>query len=187
MTHQLSSSAQADDPVSADVSEESSTVVFTGCPAFAGHDESESSSVGIGTSRLLARFRQALLRQAVGALVEIVAGVAAHPVPAHVVLLEGRVEPLPQIDVLDRLAVGGAPAVALPLLDPAGDAAAQILAVGVEVDAAGPLERLERGDRRHQLHPIVGRMRVAALDLLLVVVPGEDRAPPARPRIARAP
>ena len=38
-----------------------------------------------------------------------------HPVPAHAMLRQRRVEPLPQVDVLDRLLVGGAPAVALPL------------------------------------------------------------------------
>ena len=46
------------------------------------------------------------------------------------------------------------------------DAVAQILAVGVEVDRAGPLERLQRRDRRHQLHAVVGGVRLAALDLL---------------------
>ena len=45
-----------------------------------------------------------------------------------------RVEPLPELDILHRLLVGGAPAVALPAVDPLRDAVAQILAVGVKVD-----------------------------------------------------
>ena len=71
----------------------------------------------------------------------------------------GRVEPLPEVDVLDRLPVGGLPAVPLPALDPAGDAAAQILRVGVEIDRRRPLQRLQRRDRRHQLHAVVGGLR----------------------------
>ncbi len=53
----------------------------------------------------------------------VVAGMALDPVPAHLVARERRVEALPQVDILDRLLVGGAPAVPLPALDPAGDAA----------------------------------------------------------------
>src|SRR5436309_3574310 len=75
------------------------------------------------------RFDQTLLRETVGLFVQVVAGVSAHPVPPHLMRLEGGVEPLPEIDILDGLAVGRAPAVAFPLVDPAGDAAAQILTV----------------------------------------------------------
>ena len=108
-------------------------------------------------------------RARVGALVEIMAGMAAHPVPAHLMLVDRGIETLPQIVVLHRLAVGGFPAVALPLVDPAHDAVAQVLAVGVNVDHARPLERFQRRDRRHQLHAVVGRERLAALELLLVI------------------
>src|SRR5262245_10484865 len=59
-----------------------------------------------------------LARQLVGALVLGVAGMALHPMPFDVMGLECLVEPLPEIDVLDRLLVGGAPAVALPAVDP---------------------------------------------------------------------
>src|SRR5580692_4706461 len=47
----------------------------------------------------------------VGALVHVMAGVAFDPVPAHVMRLQGGFEALPQIDILHRLLVGGAPAV----------------------------------------------------------------------------
>src|SRR5207244_3779584 len=74
------------------------------------------------TPSLLARrganFRDGVARELVGALVHQVAGMASNPVPAHVVALERGVEPLPQVDILDRLLVGCAPAVALPIADP---------------------------------------------------------------------
>ena len=54
------------------------------------------------------------------------------PVPAHLVLLRQRVQPLPQVDVLHRLVVGGLPAARLPAVDPGADAVAQVLAVGVD-------------------------------------------------------
>src|SRR3712207_7452578 len=41
------------------------------------------------------------------------------------------------------------------------------LAVGGERGAHRPLERLERADRRHQLHPVVGRRALAAPQLAL--------------------
>src|SRR5882762_5710828 len=71
-------------------------------------------------------------------------------------------------------------------MDPAGDALAHILAVGGEVDAARLLQRLQRRDRRHQLHPVVGGVGLAALQFLLGVTEFEDGAPAALPRISRA-
>src|SRR6267378_8471148 len=132
------------------------------------------------------QLRDRLAGKLVGALVEIVAGMAAHPVPPYRVVGERGIEPLPQIDILHRLAISGLPPVAFPTLDPGHDAVAQILAVGVKVHGAGSLERLERRDRGHQLHAVVGGVRLAALELLLVVPEAEDRAPTARPGIAGA-
>src|SRR5262249_30494492 len=109
----------------------------------------------------------------------------AHPVPTHRMRDERCVEPLPEIDVLDWLLVGGAPAVGLPFLDPGGDPVAQILAVGVKVDEARPLERFERGDGRHQLHTVVGRVLFTAGEFLLGLTEFEDRAPAAWAGIAR--
>ena len=111
---------------------------------------------------------------------------ALDPVPAHLVRLQRGVEALPQFDVLDRLLVGGAPAVLLPAVDPAGDALPDILAVGVEIDRAGLLQRFQRRDRRHQLHAVVGGVRLAALQFLLDIAEFQDRAPAAGPGIARA-
>src|SRR5229473_8352761 len=48
----------------------------------------------------------------VGAFVEIVTGMTAHPMPMHSVAADRGLESLPQIRVLDRLLVAGPPAVA---------------------------------------------------------------------------
>ena len=42
------------------------------------------------------------------------------------------------------------------------------------------LQRLKRLDGRHQLHPVVRGQRIAAVHLLLRILPAEHRAPPAR-------
>src|SRR5579863_7798407 len=94
---------------------------------------------------------------------------ALDPVPAHLMRLERGVEALPQLGVLDRLLVGRAPAVFLPAVYPAGDALTHILAVGIKIDRARLFERLERRNRRHQLHPVVGGVRLAALQFLFGV------------------
>src|ERR1700676_3264845 len=55
-----------------------------------------------------------LAGQLIGAFIEVVARVAAHPVPMDGVAINRRIEALPQIGVLHRLLVGGLPAVAFP-------------------------------------------------------------------------
>src|SRR5665647_436866 len=150
----------------------------TGSPAFADDD---------GGVRLPLQpcHRDAVACQLIGALVCIVAGMALDPVPAHLMRLQRGVEALPQFDVLDRLLVGGAPAVPLPAMDPAGDALTHILAVGVEIDGAGFLQRLQRRDRGHQLHAVVGGMGFTALQFLFAIAEVQDRAPAAGAGISR--
>src|SRR5437764_651268 len=82
----------------------------------------------------------------VGALVLVMAGMALDPVPAHLVRLQRLIEALPQLDILDRLLVRGAPAVALPTVDPTRDALPHVLAVGIEIDLAGLLQRFQGRD-----------------------------------------
>src|SRR5215831_4748194 len=127
-----------------------------------------------------------LAGELVGTFVEIVAGMTAHPMPVHIVALDRSIEALPQIGVLDRLPVAGLPAVAFPALNPVGDSLAQILAVGMEIDIARALERFESHDGGRQFHPVVGCVRLAALELAGVAAPLQNCAPAARPRIARA-
>src|ERR1700761_4664925 len=86
-------------------------------------------------SRGVAHLGDALPGQLVGALIQVVPRMSAHPVPLYLMLAESGLEPLPEIDILDRLLVRGAPAVAFPVRHPGHDAVAQILAVGVNIDA----------------------------------------------------
>src|SRR6202171_2428360 len=151
-----------------------------------GHDGETSRRLWSIFPRLLqSRHREAIPRQLIGALVGVVAGVALDPMPAHLMLVQRCVEALPQVDVLDRLFVRGAPAVLLPAIDPAGDALTHILAVGVEIDRAGLFEGFQRRDRRHQLHAVVGGVRLAALQFLFDVAEFQDRTPAAGAGIAR--
>src|SRR5690606_25701690 len=61
-------------------------------------------------------------RQFVGAVVHDVVGVALDPFPAHLVSGGCGLERAPEVVVLDRLLVGGLPAVLLPAVNPLGDA-----------------------------------------------------------------
>src|SRR5208282_3704854 len=142
------------------------------------------SAGGAATPRQIGA--HALAGEPVGALVQFVAGVTPDPEPLHLVPPGRRVEPAPEVLVLDRLLVGGAPAVALPDVEPTGHAAAQILRVRVQAHQAGALQRLERLDRRRELHAVVGGERLAALQLLLLLAVAKHRAPAAGPRVARA-
>src|SRR3546814_3141273 len=65
----------------------------------------------------------------------------------------------------DLLAAGGFPAVGAPAMDPARDAVPQIDAVRVDADLDRALQRLQPADRCHQLHAVVGRRRLAAVQL----------------------
>src|SRR5262249_61824979 len=92
----------------------------------------------------------------------------------------------PKCAVCDGPSIGGAPATASTLVDPRQDAVAEVVAVGVNVGETGTVERCELGDRCHQFHAVVGGVSRATLQFLPVIAEGEDRAPAARPRIARA-
>src|SRR5437762_7772354 len=87
-----------------------------------------------------ALFGDAGPRDRVGPLVFGVAGMAAHPLPIDNVPGRRGIEPLPKIDILDRLLVGCPPVPPLPAVYPFGDAVAQILAIAVEPDSARPLQ-----------------------------------------------
>jgi len=71
-------------------------------------------------------------------------------------MAERRIQPLPQVDVLNRLLIGGLPAALFPVMDPAGDPLAQVLAVGAERHFTGLRQRFQRHDGRHHLHTVIG-------------------------------
>src|SRR5690606_27995210 len=79
-----------------------------------------------------------------------------------------------------------APAVALPAMDPARDAVADIFAVRIEVRRDARFQGFEGGNGRHQLHAVVGGQRLAALEFLAVTVPDQDGTPAAGARIPGA-
>src|SRR5690348_15442024 len=110
----------------------------------------------------------------------------AHPAPAYPMPCRGRCQPLPQILVLDRLPVGGAPAVGAPARQPLLDALAQVLRIGAELHLAGPGQCFQRGDRREQLHAIVRGCFLAALQQLFVRAETQQRGPAARTGVAEA-
>ena len=125
-------------------------------------------------------------RERVGPFVFGVTGMAAHPFPSDLVALCGGVEPLPQIDILDRLFVGGPPAALFPGVDPLGDAVAQILAVAEEPHPARALQGLQPRNGRHHLHAVVGGERLEPAQLLFDLTIAQDRGPAARTGIAAA-
>src|SRR5688572_32104830 len=76
----------------------------------------------VSVSRKICIIWYPFVRQAVCPLVLRVPGVPPNPVPFYVVLGRELVQAAPQVLVLHRLLVGGAPAAALPVEDPDGDA-----------------------------------------------------------------
>jgi len=117
-----------------------------------------------------------------------VTGVAAYPLPGDDVPGRRGVEPLPEIDVLHRLLVGGQPASLLPAVDPLGDAVAQILAIAVEPHAARALQRLQPRYRSRHLHPVIGRVGLVTAQFLFnpAIAQNGGPAPGARVAAARA-
>ena len=115
---------------------------------------------------------------------------ALHPVPIDLMARGGGEQGLPEFDILDRLFIGGAPAVALPAVDPFGDAVFDIIAVGGERDVARLGECFERLDRAHQLHTVVRAGVFAAREFLFArrfaFTDADERAPAAATGIALA-
>src|SRR6266850_3140411 len=74
----------------------------------------------------------AAIRELIRAFVAGIAVVAAHPYPLDVVLLDQFVQLHPEIDVLDRFPVRGAPAALFPVVNPGGDAVVHVLGIGVQ-------------------------------------------------------
>lgn len=69
----------------------------------------------------------------------------------------GRIEPFPQVGVLEVLVAGAGPMAGLPAAEPAfGHGVDEVAGVGVEGDAAGGPEGLKGGDGGEEFHPVVG-------------------------------
>ena len=125
----------------------------------------------------------------VGAVVVLLlrgAVMAGHPLPPDPVRPVRRLEPLPQIDVLDRLLVGCLPAAPLPVVHPFGNALLHVLRIGVQNDPARTLQRFQRADCAQQFHAVVRGMRLAAAQFEFLAIELQQRAPAAGARISLA-
>src|SRR5690606_30123826 len=124
--------------------------------------------------------------QFVSNLVLFVAVVPAHPTPLDSVASGRGFEPDPEVDVRDGLTtVRIEPALFLPALNPLGHALLNVLRVGGEDDLARTLQGLERDDRAHELHAVVGGLELAAGESLCHAIEAEEDAPAAWPWVAR--
>src|SRR6478672_6600713 len=104
---------------------------------------------------------------------------AFHPTPFDAVPPRGVVESAPQVAFLDRLLVRGRPAAFLPVVDPLGDAFADVLAVGEQLDLARSLQGGERLDHGGQFHPVVRGGGRTPVQLFAVRSAGQDDTPTA--------
>ena len=69
-------------------------------------------------------------------------------------------------------------------MDPLGQAIFDVGAVGVKCDLARLFKRVERFNCRHELHTIIGRVRVTAMQLFAIITRDKQYAPAARSWIA---
>src|SRR5262249_26197686 len=148
-------------------------------------------SLQIGSLRAVSDRRAGLVdgapRQAVGALVHDVAGVARHLVPRDVVLFDEADQRLPEIAVSHRSLLDVLPTIPAPALVPlVAEAIDEIGAVAVDLDAPAACERAQSHDSAHDLHPLVGGGPFAADELALVHPVDHDRSPAPGAGIPRA-
>src|SRR5262249_2568158 len=125
-------------------------------------------------------------RELVAAVIIGVIGVAFRPRPGGVVRVHLLVELLPQVLIHDRLLRRRQPPFLLPPVDPLRDAVLHVLGIGDDLHRAALLKRAQPFDRRAQFHAVVGRVRLAAPQLLLLIAVAQDRRPTARSGISGA-
>src|SRR5438309_2133495 len=136
--------------------------------------------VSVSSTICLALIGYPAVRQLVRPLVLGVAGMAPHPVPFHIVQGRQLVEPLPQVDILHRLLVGGAPAAALPVMHPFRDPLRHVQGIGIDLYSAWARQRLESADHRGELHAVIRGVGLAAIELALGAPGAQQHAPGAR-------
>ena len=127
-----------------------------------------------------------LEEDSIGSVIFGVPAVTLHPMPFDSMRRTGVDKLLPELCIFHRLPVGGLPAVSPPPVDPLRHSVADIVAVGEQLDPARSLQGLERLDRGHQLHPIVGGQRFAAGQLEFLRSGTQKRAPSARTGVSAA-
>ncbi len=113
-----------------------------------------------------------------------VPAVAFDPAPLDFMRRGGFNQLLPKLGIFDRLFVRSAPAVALPIVDPARDAVANVDTVCVNSYPTGSLQCLQSHDGREQLHAVVGRQGFAPRELAFLVAAAQQGRPAAGTRVA---
>ena len=93
---------------------------------------------------------------------------ALDPFPSHLMPSLGGIQLFPQVFILDRLFCGGFPAVFLPAENPFGHAIFDVNAVGDDCDCRASGQGFKGGDRRHELHAIVGCLFRPAFEFALL-------------------
>jgi len=111
---------------------------------------------------------------------------AFHPAPVDLMPQRGRLQALPQLAVLYRIAASRLPVLADPARHPLGQTLPHILRIGIEHDVARLGQRLQPGNGRHQLHPVVGGVRLATAQFALVPLVAQQRRPATGAGIAEA-
>src|SRR5690606_24964285 len=132
------------------------------------------------------QFIYAEVREAIGFFIAGVAAVALHPLPVDRVACGLHIERLPQVGIQYRLLRGRFPATLLPGREPLRDAVQHVLRVAVERSTARAFQRRERTDDGGQLHPVVRREGLSAVQRLARAAGFEDGAPAARTGVAAA-
>ena len=123
-------------------------------------------------------------REPVDPFVPRVPGMSLDPMPVDAVAAIQHFEPPPQVHVLHRTAVSSSPTLRTPARQPGRNPLPQVLGIRVQLDQARASEMAERGDGRHELHPVVRSARSATGELLdSAVTAQDDRRPTAGARI----
>src|SRR5699024_8532015 len=90
---------------------------------------------------------------------------APDPRPRHVVTRDELIEFTPQLGIRHRLLRRGAPAVALPAVDPLGHPLHHVLGIHVQLHPGGAREGLQPADDGGEFHAVVRRLPLTAEDL----------------------
>src|SRR5690625_35295 len=106
---------------------------------------------------------------------------APDPRPRHVVTRDELIEFTPQLGIRHRLLRRGAPAVALPAVDPLGHPLHHVLVIHVQLHPGGASEGLQPADDGGEFHAVVRRLPLTAEDLLRVRAVLHQHAQPPRP------
>src|SRR5689334_23380889 len=96
--------------------------------------------------------------QLVAAIVLGMSAVSGDAMESDLVLSNELVEPFPKLVIFQRdktALFATLPAVALPASHPLGKSFADVLAIGIQLDDAGPLQRRQSLDHRHEFHAVI--------------------------------